>query len=141
MLCINAITCSRWVGPAAGPGRVFPMHEMCLAYNILVIVQKAAARHQVTKVTKVTIRAGQLRRVIPEQLRFCFEFVAKDSVAEGAELVVHTLPVKARCKECEASFYVWEYEFLCPDCESEELELLQGMELVVENMEVVDGLT
>ena len=114
------------------------MHEMSLAQNILEIVQKTAVLHQVTKVTKVTIRAGQLRGIIPEQLRFLFDFVAKDSVAEGAELVVQTLPVKARCKKCEGSFFVKEYQFLCPDCASEELEVLQGMELLVENIEVAD---
>jgi hydrogenase nickel incorporation protein HypA/HybF len=136
---LTTIGCSRWARTAAGSGRACSMHEMSLAHNILEIVQKTAAHHQVSKVTKVTIRAGQLRGIIPEQLRFCFEFVAKDSVAEGAELVVHTLPVKARCKKCEGSFFVREYQFLCPDCGSEELELVQGMELLVENIEVSDG--
>ena len=115
------------------------MHEMSLAQNILEIVCKTAAQHSALKVTKITIRAGQLRGIVPEQLKFCFEFVAKDSIAEGADLVIHTLPIQARCKRCEALFYVKEYVFKCAECASEELDLVQGMELTVENIEVADG--
>ena len=115
------------------------MHEMSLAQNIVDIVQKTAIQHGVHKVLKVTIRAGQLRGIIPDQLRFCFSFVAKDTVAEGAELLVHTLPIQARCKTCRSLFWVTEYKFACPDCAAEDVEVVQGMELLVENIEVAEA--
>ena len=112
------------------------MHEMGLAQNFLDIVLKTAAQHNVKKIVKITIRAGQLRGIVPEQLKFCFGFVAKDSIAEEAELIVNSLPIKGRCKGCGNEFFVKEYRFICPECENEDIEVLQGMELLVENIEV-----
>jgi len=112
---------------------------MSLAQNIFDIVLRTANQHNARKVSKITIRAGQLRAIIPEQIRFCFGFVAKDSIVEGAELIVNTLPIKGRCKQCEDEFFVREYQFVCPSCKSEEVDVLQGMELQVENIEVADG--
>lgn len=114
------------------------MHEMSLAQNILDIVQKTASQHNAKKVLKITIRAGQLRGIVPEQLKFCFGFVAKDSLAEEAELLVHSLPIKGRCKQCQTEFFVKEFRFACEACQAEDIEVLQGMELLVENIEVAD---
>ncbi len=114
------------------------MHEMSLAQNILDIVVNAASQNNAKKVQKITIRAGQLRGIVPEQLKFCFGFVAKDSIVEDAELVINTLPVHGRCKQCSEEFYVKEFSFICPKCENEDIEVLQGMELLVENIEVAD---
>ena len=114
------------------------MHEMSLAQNILDIVLNAANQNNVKKVQKITIRAGQLRGIVPEQLRFCFGFVAKDSIAEEADLVVNSLPIRGRCKQCSEEFFVKEFTFKCPQCENEDIEVLQGMELLVENIEVAE---
>jgi len=115
------------------------MHEMSLAQNILDIARKAAVQHQAKRIVRISIRAGQLRGIIPEQLRFCFGFVAKDTIAEGSELLVRTLPIQARCKGCRSLFFVQEYKFVCSECGGEDVEVVQGMELLVENIEVDDG--
>ena len=115
------------------------MHEMSLAQNILDIVLKTAAANNVRKVLRITIRAGQLRGIVPEQLKFCFGFVAKDSIAEDCELVVKILPIKGECKQCKKQFFVENYSFVCPECDSEQIDVVQGMELMVENIEVGGG--
>ena len=112
------------------------MHEMSLAQNILDIALKTAEAHRVEKVVRITIRAGQLRGIVPEQLKFCFGFVAKDSIAEDSELVVKALPIKGKCKKCDETFFVKEYRFSCPSCESDQVDVVQGMELLVENIEI-----
>lgn len=115
------------------------MHEMSLAQNILDIVLKTATANEVKKVLRITIRAGQLRGIVPEQIKFCFGFVAKDSLAEGAELVVNSVPIRARCKRCQEAFFVKQHAFVCPACGGDKVDLLQGMELLVENIEVETG--
>jgi len=112
------------------------MHEMSLAQNILDIVLKTASAHSVKRVARISIRAGQLRGIVPEQLKFCFGFVAKDSIAEQADLVVNTIPIQAACKQCQEIFFVKEFSFVCPACGSEQVDVRQGMELLVENIEV-----
>ena len=114
------------------------MHEMGLAQNIMDIVVKTAEQNNVDKVVRINVRAGQLRGIVPEQLQFCFGFVARESsLVDGAELVIETLPIKGKCKSCAHEFSVEEYRFVCPECEHEDIDVLQGMELLVSNIEAV----
>ena len=113
------------------------MHEMGLVQNIFDIVLKTAEQNSISKVLRINIRAGQMRAIVPEQLQFCFEILSKESpVVEGAELVVEILPVKGKCKSCTHEFAVEEFKFVCPECKHEDIEVLQGMELLVSNIEV-----
>ena len=113
------------------------MHEMGLVQNIFDIVLKTAEQNGIAKVLRVNIRAGQMRAIVPEQLQFCFEILSRESpIVEGAELVVETLPVKGKCKKCRHDFSVEEYRFVCPECANEDIEVVQGMELLVSNIEV-----
>ena len=113
------------------------MHEMGLVQNIVDIVLKTAEQNDIAKVLRINIRAGQLRAIVPEQLQFCFGILAKESpILDGTELVVETLPVKGKCKSCRHEFLVKEYRFVCPECEHEDIDVLQGMELLVSNIEV-----
>ncbi len=114
------------------------MHEMGLAQNIFDIVLRTAQQNGVGKVLRINVRAGQLRGIVPEQLQFCFGFVARESpLVEGAELAIETLPIEGRCKSCKKEFPVEEYRFVCPECGHEDIEVLQGMELLVSNIEAV----
>jgi hydrogenase nickel incorporation protein HypA/HybF len=111
---------------------------MGLAQNIMDIVVKTAEQNNVDKVVRINVRAGKLRGIVPEQLQFCFGFVARESsVVDGAQLVIETLPIKGKCKSCSHEFFVEEYRFVCPECEYEDIDVLQGMELLVSNIEAV----
>ncbi len=113
------------------------MHEMSLAQNILDIVLSTATQNNVKKVIKINIRAGALRGIVPEQLEFCFGFVAKDTIVEEAKLEIETLPIIGKCKQCQHEFSVEEFRFICPECEHEDIDVLQGMELLVANIEAL----
>lgn len=114
------------------------MHEMGLAQNILDIVVRTAEQNRVEKVVRILVRAGQLRGIVPEQLQFCFGFVARESsLVDGAELVIETLPIRGKCKRCSREFPVEEFRFVCPGCAHEEIDVLQGMELLVSSIEAL----
>ena len=89
------------------------MHEMAIAQSILRIVLSSAQQNDATKVKTVRIRAGELRGIVQSQLSFLFEFVTKDTIAEGAALDVEVVPIKVKCKSCEHVFTV-----VGPICES-----------------------
>jgi len=112
------------------------MHEMSVAQSILKIVLNEAERNGATKVKIVRIRAGELRGIVRDQLAFFFDFITKDTLAEGAILEVEQVPIKGKCKSCEHVFMVQNYEFLCPECTSKDVDVLEGLELVVKEIEV-----
>jgi hydrogenase nickel incorporation protein HypA/HybF len=112
------------------------MHEMSIAQSILKIVLAEAQRNGAKTIRTVRIRAGELRGIVPDQLSFFFDFVTKDTPAEGAALEVERVAIKAGCKTCEHVFMVQNYEFLCPECESKDVDVIEGMELAVKEIEI-----
>ena len=61
------------------------MHELGLAEGILAVVLDVAARE---RVERVRVSVGELQRVVPDSLRFCFELAAQDTLASKAVLDV-----------------------------------------------------
>lgn len=112
------------------------MHEMSIAQSILKIALSEAQKNGAKKLKTVRIRAGELRGIVPSQLSFFFQFITKDTPAEGATLDVETVPIKGKCKSCENVFMVENYEFICKQCQSKDVDVLQGMELAVKEIEI-----
>jgi hydrogenase nickel incorporation protein HypA/HybF len=61
------------------------MHEMGLAEGILAVALDVAGAE---RIERVRVRVGELQRVAPESLRFCFELAAQDTAAANAVLEV-----------------------------------------------------
>jgi hydrogenase nickel incorporation protein HypA/HybF len=109
------------------------MHELSLASAIVNTVAKHATGR---RVTAVDLRVGKLRQVIPGTLEWYFEFVARDSVCDGAVLRLEVVPAVLRCRPCE---HEWEIEipaFRCPVCGGSEVSIASGNEFEVESIEV-----
>jgi hydrogenase nickel incorporation protein HypA/HybF len=109
------------------------MHELALSSAIVNTVAKHAEGR---RVTVVDLRVGRLRQVIPETLEFYFEFVARDTVCEGAELRQEVIDARLRCAPCE---YEWAIEipaFRCPRCGGSDVSIAAGNEFQVESIEV-----
>lgn len=112
------------------------MHEMSLMSGVFEVIESTLTQHAVEKVTQVKLKVGKLTNAEPNALALAFEAYAKGTVCEGAELLVETVPVRARCKGCGEEFPVQELLFFCPSCKNPGLEIIQGEELMLESLEV-----
>jgi hydrogenase nickel incorporation protein HypA/HybF len=115
------------------------MHEATIVSSLLQILETQARQHGVTRIGRVTVRIGRLRAVEPQQLRLCFEMFAEETVAEGAELMLISVPVRARCSRCRHEFAVKRYRFDCPLCGGGDVEVISGQELYIESFEPAEG--
>ena len=109
------------------------MHELALSSAIVNTVAKHADGR---RVTVVSLRVGRLRQVVPDTLEFYFEFVARDTVCEGARLEQEVIGAQLRCNACALR---WEIEipaFRCPACGAGDVEIASGDEFEVESIEV-----
>lgn len=109
------------------------MHELSIATAVIDTTLKHADGR---KVSSVSVRAGRLRQVVPESLRFYFEIVARDTPCEGARLDLIESEAWLRCQQCG---HEWELEsprFRCPECASATVRVTSGEELLVEYIEV-----
>lgn len=109
------------------------MHELSLSSAIVNTVAKHAAGRPVTV---VSLRVGRLRQVVPDTLAFYFEFVARDSVCEGARLEQEVVDASLRCHACGAEWAIEIPAFRCPQCEGSDVEVASGNEFEVQSIEV-----
>jgi len=109
------------------------MHELSVATAVLNTALRNAAER---RVTAVAVRAGRLRQVVPDSLRFYFEIVARDTACEDARLDLTEVPVRLRCGQCGEEWEPGWPLFRCSRCASADVEVLSGEELEVEYIEV-----
>ena len=109
------------------------MHELALSSAIVNTVAKHASGR---RVTTVNLRVGRLRQVVPPTLEFYFEFVARDTVCDGAQLVQELVEPALRCRECDRQWTIDIPAFRCPLCAGADVELMSGDEFEVESIEV-----
>ncbi len=114
------------------------MHELSLAQSLLAIVEEEARRHGVDRVATITVRVGRLSHLAPESLRFCFEVLKRDTLAAGADLVIHQIPLCQRCPACGRQFTPPDPLPACPACGHLGLDLVSGQELAVESLGVAE---
>ncbi|GAB4330058.1 MAG: hydrogenase maturation nickel metallochaperone HypA [Calditrichia bacterium] len=112
------------------------MHEMSLAQSILTIVEDALQKNPGRKLVAVHVAVGELVAVVPESLQFCFEALVAETPYRGARLEIEEIPLRARCHRCREEFKIERFSFRCPVCLEEELEIFQGNELNVTELEV-----
>ncbi|MCP2275875.1 hydrogenase maturation nickel metallochaperone HypA [Nocardia amikacinitolerans] len=111
------------------------MHEMAITRSVVdAVCEHAAGR----RVHSVTVEVGALCAIVPEAMRFCFELATEGTVADGAELVVQTVPGAALCRSCGAEFALVDLIPLCP-CGSADVEIRSGRELRIRTMEVSES--
>lgn len=114
------------------------MHEMGIVQNIIEIVEDQAKIHDAKKVVGIRLEFGALTAVLPAAVSFAFEILSKGTVAEGANLNIRIIPVKAFCHSCSKELILDDYDPFCPVCKSAALEIIEGRdemriaELVVE---------
>jgi hydrogenase nickel incorporation protein HypA/HybF len=112
------------------------VHELSLSSAIVNTVAKHAAGR---RVTVVSLRVGRLRQVVPDTLEFYFEFVARDSVCEGARLEQEVVAARLRCHGCDTEWAVEIPAFRCPECAGSDVAVVSGNEFEVESIEIEEA--
>src|SRR5437764_10212887 len=109
------------------------MHELSIAEAVVGIASWHAAGR---KVSKVELKVGHLRQVVPSALEFAFELLTNGTPLEGAELVIEDVPARGRCKQCGAETQMWAFPLQCAHCNGLDLEIETGEELLVDALEL-----
>lgn len=109
------------------------MHELSIAESV---VQIASQQADGRRVSKVQMKIGHLRQVVPSALAFSFELVAQGTPVEGAELEMEELPAVGRCGDCGVESQLGSFPLQCQGCGGFELEIMAGEELLVESLEL-----
>ncbi|MDQ4128369.1 MAG: hydrogenase maturation nickel metallochaperone HypA [Actinomycetota bacterium] len=109
------------------------MHELSIAESVVRVASNHAGGR---RVTKVYLKVGHLRQVVPSALTFSFELVAQGTPAEGAELELQQVPAAGVCKDCGEESRLAAFPLQCGSCYGYDLEIIEGEELLVESLEL-----
>ncbi len=112
------------------------MHELAITQSMLDLVLKQAEKAEAKSVGKINLVIGEMTGVVDRAVQFYFDFLSKGTAAEGAALAFKVIPTTARCRGCHKEFELGEFDWTCPYCQSNNIEIVGGKELFVESIEV-----
>jgi hydrogenase nickel incorporation protein HypA/HybF len=112
------------------------MHELSVTESILEIALRHAKTAQAKKIDDIYLVIGQLSSIIDDSVQFYWEFVSKDTPAQGAQLHFRRIPAEFRCTECGQTYPLIQGELGCPSCGSANVKVSAGEEFYLEAIEV-----
>lgn len=89
-------------------------------------------------VTRVLVRIGHLRQVVPDALTFSWQMLTTGSELEGSVLEIESVPATVACKACGAQTTLDMPIVACSECFSRDVELLTGEEFAVVSLELAE---
>jgi len=114
------------------------MHELSIAMSIIELAEEEAEKRG-AKIEAVHLKLGALAGVVKEALLSCYEMACENTSAQGSRLIVEDVPVIIFCQTCNAQRTLATIQqFTCPDCNTPSWQVLQGKELEVVALEIIE---
>lgn len=116
------------------------MHEFSIAQSLVdsVLHELAARNIGPGRLRSVRLAAGRMHGLIEDSLQFVWGVLIEDTPAAGAALSVREIPIRVRCKTCNALGGIPWPQFACEACGGGDLDIVEGRELHLESMEIED---
>ncbi|MGK5091929.1 hydrogenase maturation nickel metallochaperone HypA [Deltaproteobacteria bacterium TL4] len=111
------------------------MHELSIMNGVLETVLREAEKVKATRVTGIGLKIGERSGVLLEAITFAFDVITRDTIAEGAELKLESMPLMGECPQCELQFRAENGFLMCPQGHEGAI-LISGQELNLEFIEV-----
>jgi len=113
------------------------MHELPVTQSILEIALRHAKKGGAKRILAINLTIGDLTGFVDDSIQFYFDYLSKETAADGARLTIERIPARARCHQCGAEYAppdsrIW----TCPQCEALGGEVIAGKEFYVASIEV-----
>jgi len=112
------------------------MHEYSITQSMLSLAVEKASEAKASKITRINLVLGELSGIVDECVKFHFDFLSKDTIADGAGLSFTRIATRVRCLNCEQVFLPKNYDWSCTNCHGAGIEIISGRECYVESIEV-----
>lgn len=112
------------------------MHELPATENLLDLALKHAEKANANRIKDINIVIGQLASIIDDSVKFYWDIISKDTIAEGALLHFHRIQTKFLCKDCNYTFSPSDENFECPNCSAVNIQIIAGREFYLDSIEI-----
>ena len=119
--------------------RIFEnMHELSIALSMIEMATEESNKRGGAKVDAVHLKLGRLSGVVKDALLFSWEIACQGTTLEGSRLEIKEIPVVVHCENCKIDRTLEEINnFSCPVCNEPTPEVMQGRELEVTALEII----
>jgi hydrogenase nickel incorporation protein HypA/HybF len=111
------------------------MHELAVCQALIDQVETIAGQHHARQVNEIFVEIGPLSGVEPALLEQAFDIASAGTVADGAKLVIRTLPVRVSCRQCGAITTALPSRLVCGVCNDWQTQLVSGDEMLLASLE------
>ena len=112
------------------------MHELAICQALMSQVETLARDNQATRVASITLGVGPLSGVEERLLKHAYPVASAGTVAEVAELIIRSTPIRVRCTICDKESTAKPNQLVCGHCNDWRTELLSGDELLLFQVEM-----
>jgi hydrogenase nickel incorporation protein HypA/HybF len=77
------------------------MHEFSVTSWIVDALLDLAKKQHSKKILEVHLKIGKMRALSIDQVKFCYDILAKGTALEGSELISEEVKGEVRCSNCE----------------------------------------
>jgi hydrogenase nickel incorporation protein HypA/HybF len=114
------------------------MHELSIAMSIVELAEEEIEQRDI-QIDAVHLKLGALSGVVKEALLSCYEMACENTPLEGSRLVIEDVPIVIFCPSCQGPRSVSSLQlFCCLECGTPSSEIVQGKELEVVALEIVE---
>ena len=114
------------------------MHELSIAMSIVELAEEEI-EHRGIQSDAVHLKLGALSGVVKEALLSCYEMACENTALQGSRLVIEDVPIVIFCPSCRGLRPVSSMQlFCCSECGTPSAEIVQGKELEVVALEIVE---
>lgn len=116
------------------------MHELPVIQSLFELCMRHAQANDASRIVSVTLRIGEVSDLQDEWIQRYFDYLCKDTMAQGAKLAIDRVPLMVRCKDCSEEFHVdlrKTQRASCPQCDGTKFEYVSGREYQVDSIEIV----
>lgn len=113
------------------------MHEISLLESVLETLEDQARERNFTQVKQISLEIGALSCVSADALRFGFEVVMKNTLAENAELVIIEMTGQGKCSHCGKIVELETLHDPCSQCGTFGVTVTAGEQMRIKELKVI----
>jgi hydrogenase nickel incorporation protein HypA/HybF len=114
------------------------MHELSLCQAI---ADAADGRADGRRVSRVTVRIGHLRQVVPDSMLFAWELLTDNTALAGSQLDIEHVPAVIECSGCGEQTTLDAPLMICGSCDGTDVRVVRGNELLLVSLDVAEPVT
>ena len=112
------------------------MHEYSIVQSLLDLCDENAKKNSATNIQKVVVKIGALSGIEPHLLETAFETFKEHTICHNAKFIMNLQPLKIKCNSCNRENELDKYQYSCPNCKSNDVEVIDGEDMYLMQLEM-----